>query len=170
MRGSDEVDTILDLLIEENGGGGGIYFIMLEENVVTKMQLPWVSFCTDEDAYKLSGLMSKRHPHPRAYGTFPRILGKYVRQEKVITLEDAIRKMTSLPAQQLGLKNRGLIKEGFAADLVLFDSDKVIDKATYTNPHQFPEGIEYVIVNGKIVVQEGKHTGLKPGKAIFKNN
>lgn len=170
MRGSDEVDTILDLLIEENGGGGGIYFIMPEENVIQKMKLPWVSFCTDEDAYKPTGLMSKRHPHPRAYGTFPRILGKYVRQEKVITLEDAIRKMTSLPAQQLGLNNRGLIKEGFAADLVLFDSGKVIDKATYTNPHQFPEGMEYVIVNGKIVVQEGKHTGLKPGRAIFKNN
>ncbi len=142
---------------------------MPEENVVQKMQLPWVSFCTDEDAYKPVGLMSKRHPHPRAYGTFPRILGKYVREEKVISLEDAIRKMTSLPAARLGLKKRGLIKEGFAADLVMFDPKKIIDKATYTNPHQFPEGIEYVIVNGEIVVRKGKHTGIKPGKSLFKN-
>ena len=169
IRNKDEVDTILDLLIEESGGGGGIYFIMPEKNVIKKMQLPWVTFCTDEDAYKPVGLMSKRNPHPRSYGTFPRILGKYVRDENVISLEEAIKKMTHLPASKLGLKNRGLIKKGYAADINIFDPEKIIDKATYTEPHQFPEGISFVIVNGMIVVNNGKHTGAQPGKALFKN-
>ncbi len=169
LRRTNEVDAILDLLIEENGGGGGIYFIMPEENIAKKMQLPWVSFCTDEDAYKPVGLMSKRHPHPRAYGTFPRILGKYVREQGIISLEEAVRKMTSFPAQRLGLKDRGLIKEGYAADMVIFDPETIIDKATYTNPHQFPVGIDYVLVNGEIVVRKGKHTGMRSGKAIIKN-
>jgi len=169
LRNLDEIDTIFELLIEESGGGGGIYFLMPEENVIKKMQLPWVSFCTDEDAYRPVGLMSKRNPHPRAYGTYPRILGKYIREQNVITLKEAIRKMTSLPAEKLGLKNRGLIKQGYAADINIFDSDKIIDKATYTEPHQFPEGIHYVIVNGIMVVTNGKHTGAQPGKALFKN-
>jgi N-acyl-D-amino-acid deacylase len=164
----DELDTIFDLLIDENGFGGGIYFLMSEDNVMKKLQLPWVSFCTDEDAYKLTGLMSKRNPHPRAYGTFPRILGKYVREEGVIALEEAIRKMSGLPADRLGLKDRGRIGKGLAADIVVFNPKTVIDKATYTEPHQFPEGIHYVIVNGKIVVKDGVHTGAKPGKALFK--
>jgi len=165
----DELDTIFDLLIEENGFGGGIYFLMSEENVKKKLQLPWVSFCTDEDAYKLTGLMSKRNPHPRAYGTFPRVLGKYVREEGVVSLEEAIRKMSALPAGRLGLKDRGRIKKDLAADIVIFDPKTVIDKSTYTKPHQFSEGIDYVIVNGKIVVEDGIHTGAKPGKALFKS-
>jgi len=169
IENKDELDTIFDLLIEENGFGGGIYFLMSEENVKKKLQLPWVSFCTDEDAYKLTGLMSKRNPHPRAYGTFPRILGKYVREEGVVSLEEAIRKMSTLPADRLGLKDRGRIKKDLAADIVIFDPKTVIDKATYTKPHQFPEGINYVIVNGKIVVKDGVHTGAKPGKALFKS-
>jgi len=165
----DDIDTIFDLLIEENGFGGGIYFLMSEENVKKKIQLPWVSFCTDEDAYKLTGLMSKRNPHPRAYGTFPRILGKYVREEGVLSLEEAIRKMSALPADRLGLSDRGQLKKDLAADIVIFNPETVIDKATYTQPHQFPEGINYVIVNGKIVVKDGVHTGVKPGKALFKS-
>jgi N-acyl-D-amino-acid deacylase len=164
----DELETIFDLLIKEDGFGGGIYFLMSEENVKKKMRLPWVSFCTDEDAYKLTGLMSKRNPHPRAYGTFPRILGKYVREENVLSWEEAIRKMSALPADRLGLSDRGRIKKDLAADIVIFDPGTVIDKATYTQPHQFPEGINYVIVNGKIVVKDGVHTGAKPGKALFK--
>jgi N-acyl-D-amino-acid deacylase len=164
----DELETIFDLLIKEDGFGGGIYFLMSEENVKKKMRLPWVSFCTDEDAYKLTGLMSKRNPHPRAYGTFPRILGKYVREENVLSWEEAIRKMSALPADRLGLSDRGRIKKDLAADIVIFDPETVIDKATYTQPHQFPEGINYVIVNGKIVVKDGVHTGAKPGKALFK--
>ena len=164
----DDLDAIFDLLIDENGFGGGIYFLMSEENVKKKMRLPWVSFCTDEDAYKPTGLMSKRNPHPRAYGTFPRVLGKFVREEGVISLEKAVRKMSALPADRLGLKDRGRIEKDMAADIVIFDPKTVIDKATYTAPHQFPEGINYVIVNGKIVVKEGEHTGAKPGKALFK--
>ncbi len=165
----DEIETIFDLLIAEKGGGGGIYFLMSEENVAKKMKLPWVSFCTDEDAYKTSGLMSKRNPHPRAYGTFPRILGKYVREEQVLTLPEAIRKMTSLPAEKLGLKDRGIIRAGMAADLVIFDANVIIDKAEYTNPHQYPVGISHVIVNGQPVVSNGEHTGNKPGKALLRN-
>jgi N-acyl-D-amino-acid deacylase len=164
----DEIETVFDLLIEENGGGGGIYFLMSEDNICKKIQLPWVSFCTDEDAYKPTGLMSKRNPHPRAYGTFPRILGKYVRQEKLLTLEEAIRKMTFLPAQRLGLADRGLLKAGMSADITIFNPDEIIDKATYLNPHQFPQGIDFVIVNGETVIRNGKHTGAKPGKALFK--
>jgi len=167
--GKDDLETIFDLLIEEKGGGGGIYFLMSEENVIKKMQQPWISFCTDEDAYKPTGLMSKRNPHPRAYGTFPRILGKYVREENVLALEEAIRKMTSLPAQRLGLKDRGMIKKDMVADIVIFDPQTVLDKATYTNPHQFPQGINYVLVNGQVVVENDKHTGLKPGKVVYKN-
>lgn len=169
LMGKDDLDTVFDLLIAESGGGGGIYFLMSEENVARKMRLPWISFCTDEDVYKTTGLMSKRNPHPRAYGTFPRILGKYVREENVLSLEEAIRKMTSLPAQVLGLKDRGMIHSGLAADLVLFDPESVIDKATYTDPHQYPEGIHFVIVNGKIVIKDQEHTGLMPGKALFRN-
>ena len=150
-------------------GGGGIYFLMSEKNVAKKMKLPWVSFCTDEDAYKTSGLMSKRNPHPRAYGTFPRILGKYVREENVLTLPEAIRKMTSLPAANLGLNDRGLIREGMAADLVIFDAEKIIDKADYANPHQYPEGLTHVIVNGQPVILDGMHTGRKPGRALLRN-
>jgi len=134
------------------------------------MSLPWISFCTDEDAYKTEGLMSKRNPHPRAYGTFPRILGKYVRQDKTLSMEEAIRKMTALPAERVGLSHRGYIREGYAADLVVFDPDSVIDKATYTQPHQYPEGIIHVIVNGKLVVENAKHTSQKPGLALFRKN
>jgi len=166
--GKDVLDTVFDLIIAEHGGGGGIYFLMSEENVAKKMKLPWVSFCTDEDAYKTSGLMSKRNPHPRAYGTFPRILGKYVREEKILSLEDAIQKMTSLPANNLGLKDRGMIKEDMAGDLVIFDPDKIIDMAGYSNPHQYPKGLLHVVVNGQLVVHKGEHTGAKPGKALFR--
>ena len=169
LQGKDELDAVFDLLIDEHGGGGGIYFIMSEDNVSKKMQLPWISFCTDEDAYKPEGLMGSRNPHPRAYGTFPSVLGYYVRENKVITLEEAIRKMTSLPAMRLGLKDRGLIRRGMAADLVLFDPVKIADRSTYTNPHQFPIGLPFVLVNGKLVVKDGQHTGLKPGKALFRN-
>ncbi len=166
----DELDALFDLLVDEKGGGGGIYFLMSEKNVLKKIQLPWVSFCTDEDAYEPTGLMSKRHPHPRAYGTFPRILGKYVREDRAITLSQAIFKMSGLPAQVLGLTDRGILKKGKAADIVIFDPDKIKDKATYLNPHQFPEGIHWVIVNGQIVVEQGNLTGKKPGQALFRKN
>ena len=168
IKNKDEIDTIFDLLVEEAGYGGGIYFLMSEDNVKKKIQLPWVSFCTDEDAYRPEGLMGKRNPHPRAYGTFPRILGKYVREEKVISIQEAIRKMSSLPAARLGLHDRGLLKKGMAADIVVFDPVRVKDQATYLNPHQYPKGIHHVLVNGIPVVKDGEHTGALPGKALKK--
>jgi N-acyl-D-amino-acid deacylase len=168
IRKKDEIDTIFDLLEEDEGYGGGIYFLMSEKNVKKKMQLPWVSFCTDEDAYRPEGLMGKRSPHPRAYGTFPRVLGKYVREEKVLPLQEAIRKMTSLPAARLGFSDRGLIKTGMAADIVIFDSAQIKDQATYLNPHQYPAGISHVFVNGIEVVRNGQNTGALPGQALKK--
>jgi N-acyl-D-amino-acid deacylase len=167
-RGKDEIAAVFDLLESENGGGGGIYFLMSEANVRIKMSLPWVIFCTDEHAYRPQGLMGQRNPHPRAYGTFPRILGRYVREEQVLSLEDAIRRMSGLVAQRLGIVDRGILKQGMAADIVIFNPQTVIDRAEYIEPHQFPEGIEYVIVNGEIVVAKGRPTGAKPGKAIFR--
>ena len=164
----DEPDALMDLLISEQGGGGGIYFLMSEANIRKKMRLPFVSFCTDEDAYRPTGLMSQRHPHPRAYGTFPRVLGKYVRDEKVISLEEAVRKASALPATVLGLNNRGLLKPGYAADLVIFNTDSIADQATYLKPHQYPTGIRIVMVNGEAVVKNCKLTGALPGKALFK--
>jgi N-acyl-D-aspartate/D-glutamate deacylase len=167
QQNKDELEAVFDLLIAEKGGGGGIYFMMSEENVKKKMKLPWISFCTDEDAYKPEGLMGRRNPHPRAYGTFPRVLGHYVRDEQLLSIEEAIRKMTSLPAERLGLKDRGYVRPDMMADIVIFDPEKVRDLATYTNPHQFPDGIAYVLVNGKVVVDKGRHTGAKPGRALF---
>ncbi len=168
LKSQDEIDVLFDLLVAEGGGGGGIYFLMSEENVEKNLKLPWMTFCTDEDAYQPEGLMGKRRPHPRAYGTFPRILGKYVREEKLLTIEEAIRKMTSLPAGRLGFNDRGLLKQGLAADVVIFDPNTVIDKATYADPHQFPTGINCVIVNGRVAVRNGKQTGVKAGKALFR--
>jgi len=112
------------------------------------------------------GLLAAGHPHPRNYGTFPRILGHYVREERVLTLEDAVRRMTSLGAQRLGLKDRGLLREGYWADVVVFDPKYVSDKATFQNPKQYPEGINYVLVNGRIVIDRGNHTGERPGNVL----
>ena len=168
QNAQDDLEALFDLLIAEKGGGGGIYFLMSEENVRKNLQLSWMSFCTDEDAYQPEGLMGKRRPHPRAYGTYPRILGQYVRDEKILTLEEAIRRMTSLPASRVGFKDRGLLKPGFSADVVIFDPQTVGDKSTYTDPHQFPVGINYVIVNGVVEVEKGKQTSEKAGKALFK--
>ena len=110
------------------------------------------------------------HPHPRWYGTFPRVLGRYVRENKILTLKEAIHKMTFLPANAMGLKDRGLIQKGYKADLTIFDSDEIIDNGTYENPHQFPTGISYVIVNGKIVIDESKFKAIKPGVVLKKND
>jgi N-acyl-D-amino-acid deacylase len=167
-RSQDELEVLLDLLVAEQGGGGGIYFLMSEENVEKNLKLPWMAFCTDEDAYQPVGLMGRHRPHPRAYGTFPRVLGKYVREEKLLAIEEAIRKMTSLPAGWAGFKDRGLLKQGMAADVVIFDQNTIIDKATYADPHQFPTGINYVIVNGRVAVRKGQQTGLKAGRALLR--
>ncbi|MFQ5998084.1 MAG: amidohydrolase family protein, partial [Candidatus Bathyarchaeia archaeon] len=155
-------DALFDLLIEEEGAASMVLFLAHEDDVRLILQHPVVNACTD-------GLMSGK-PHPRLYGTFPRILGHFARDERLLSLDNAIRKITSLPASRLGLRNRGVVAVGMSADLVLFNAQTVIDKATYAEPRQFPEGIEYVIVNGKITVKEGKHIGTKAGKALRRGN
>lgn len=165
MRGERaELKKASELIIEivENGDASAVFLQMNEEDVKALMKLPYTSVASDGGIQ----FRGKGFPHPRSYGTFPRIISKYVREEKVLTLEDAIKKMTSLPSEVFRIKNRGLIKEGFFADLVVFDYDKIKDNAKFNDPHQYPSGIHYVIVNGKIVVEKGKHTGEFPGMII----
>ncbi len=163
-RGVSGADAALDLLVENNGNVGIVMFYMSEADMRLGLKHPLVSICTDGTS--MSPAFGGK-PHPRSYGTFPRILGKYVREEKLLRLEDAVRKMTSLPAQRLGLRDRGVIREGQWADIVIFDPDRVADRATFDDPHQYPIGIEYVLVNGKVVVEKGQHTGARPGRVIF---
>jgi N-acyl-D-amino-acid deacylase len=166
QRGKDPVETLLDLLVEDESGIGTVYFITAEENIRKIIPLPWVSFCSDEAAQAPEGVFLKAMPHPRAYGSFARVLGKYVREEKLISLEEAIRKMTSLPASNLGLDRRGLLREGYFADVVIFDPKTIIDRATYEKPHQYAVGVKHVFVNGVQVLKDGEHTGAKPGRAL----
>lgn len=162
--GKDWVDTAIDLLLSEGQDIGTIYFMMTEDNLALQMQQPWIKFGTDaggHDPEKTKALI-----HPRAYGTFTRILGKYVREEHVMGLEDAIRKMSSAVANRLFIKDRGLLCEGFYADIAIFDPTTVGDRATFENPHQLSVGMHHVFVNGIAVVKEGKHTGAKPGRIV----
>jgi len=139
---------------------------MDERDVSLALKQPWVSADNDSQGTSPEGILGGEHPHPRAYGTFPRILRKYVREEKVLTLEDAIRKFTALPAQRMRLTDRGVLKQGMWADVVVFDPAKIADKATFEKPNQFSEGMEYVLVNGVPVVDGGKMTGALPGKVL----
>jgi N-acyl-D-amino-acid deacylase len=165
LRGqSDPAETCFDLIVEEGAFIPGVHHTMSEEDVRYVMQIPWVSIASDGSAINLS---APGKPHPRSFGTNVRVLGKYVRDEKVLTLEDAVRKMTSLPAQTLRLKDRGLLREGYWADVVVFDPNTVSDPATYDNPQQYAKGVPYVLVNGTVVVDNGNHTGARPGKNIF---
>lgn len=157
----DPLDAVADLLISENSRCFAIYFQMDDGDVAYAMRQPWVSIGSDGAAGPTPG-----RPHPRFFGSFPRVLAKYVRQDKALTLEDAIRKMTSLAAQQAGLSDRGLLRPGYAADVVIFDPAMVADRATFEDPQQFPAGIEYVMVNGQLVVENGKHTGARPGRVL----
>ena len=161
----DQFDYAFDLLMEEENIPN-IRFAFSEDDVKTVMKNSITMFGSDGSALAPYGILSKGKPHPRNYGTFPRILGKYVRGDKTITLEEAVRKMTSLPARTLGIKDRGMIREGMWADIVVFDPLTVGDKATYEDPQQYPEGIEYVIVNGKIVIAKGEHQKVLPGKVL----
>ncbi|HEU0005252.1 MAG TPA: D-aminoacylase [Terriglobia bacterium] len=160
-------DVVFDLLKEEGGSVPAVYFLMSEDDVRTALQTPWVSIGSDGTAVRPDGILGKGKPHPRWYGTFPRVLGKYVREEKVLALEEAIKKMTSLNAAKLGIEDRGLLKAGKKADITIFSADRVIDKATFENPHQYPEGIEYVVVNGTLVIEKGQHLGSKPGRVLY---
>jgi len=169
-RGACPVDVALDLILEERGNVGCVRFGMHEDDVRTVMRHPAVMVGSDGRALAVDGPLSVGKPHPRSYGTFPRVLGKYVREEEVLTLEDAVRKMTSLPAARLGLWDRGLLRPGFWADIVLFDPSRVRDRATYDNPHQYPEGIHWVLINGVPVVDEGEHTGALPGMVLRRHD
>jgi N-acyl-D-aspartate/D-glutamate deacylase len=164
MRGQDPVSACFDLIYEEGLFIYGVHHTMSEEDVKTVMRVPWISIGSDGSALNL-GYPGK--PHPRSFGTHPRVLGKYTRDEKVLQLEDAVRKMTSLPAQVLGLKDRGLLREGYRADVVVFDPDTVADRATYDNPKQYPQGIDTVLVNGVVVIDNGHHTGARPGTIVY---
>jgi N-acyl-D-amino-acid deacylase len=166
-RGKEPVETLMDLLAEDESRISTVYFLMSEENVRKLIPYPWISFGCDEASQAPEGVFLKSMPHPRAYGNFARLLGKYVRDEKLLPMEAAIYKLTGLPAGNLGLDRRGLLKEGYFADVVVFDPATIADKATYDRPHQYAVGMKHVIVNGVLVLKDGEHTGAKPGRALW---
>jgi N-acyl-D-amino-acid deacylase len=166
MRGKSEEETAMDLVVEDGSRVGAIYFLMSEENVKKKIGLPWVAFCSDAGSEAPEGVFLKSKPHPRAYGSFARLLGHYVRDERVISLPEAIRRLTSFPAQTLRIKDRGQLAAGYFADVVIFDPATISDHATYEDPHQYATGVRDVFVNGVAVLKDGEHTGAKPGRAI----
>jgi N-acyl-D-amino-acid deacylase len=167
MRGKDPIDTLMDLIAEDESRVGTIYFLMSEENVRKQMVKPWISFCSDESSQAPEGVFLKSNPHPRAYGSFVRVLGKYVRDEKVLTLSEAVRRLSGFPATNLGLDHRGFLKEGMFADVVVFDPATIADCATFDKPHQYAVGMKHVFVNGTQVIKDGEHTGAKPGRALW---
>jgi N-acyl-D-amino-acid deacylase len=167
IRGKDEVETILELVLEDKARTRVAAFVMSEENIKKELRQPWVSLGSDAVSIPAEGVFLKQSTHPRAYGNFARLLGKYVREEKVIPLQEAIRRMTSLPAGNLHLDRRGSIREGYFADLVIFDPETISDRATYDNPHQYATGVKHVLVNGVRVIENGEHTGAKPGRALW---
>ena len=167
MRGTDPTDTVMDLVLEDQSRIGTIYFLMSEENIKKQIAQPWVSFGSDAASMAAEGAFLKSPTHPRAYGCFARLLGKYVREEKVISLAEAIRRLTSVPATTLELARRGLLKKGYFADVVVFDPQTIADKATFENPHQYAVGVKQVFVNGVQTLKDGEHTNAKPGRALY---
>jgi N-acyl-D-amino-acid deacylase len=166
LRHKSVQETAMNLVIDDDSRIGTIYFLMAEENVRKQIGLPWVSFGSDEASLAPEGAFLKSNPHPRAYGNFARLLEKYVRDEKLIPLEEAVHRLTSLPAENLKLRERGALRPGYYADMVVFDPAKVADHATFDKPHQFSTGVVHVIVNGKQVLKDGEHTGAKPGMVV----
>jgi N-acyl-D-aspartate/D-glutamate deacylase len=162
----DLLDELFDLLIEENGSVSTVYAHHTEEDMSLAMSQSWCSIGSDGSAYAVEGPLRRGNPHPRNFGTFPRVLGEYVRVRQLLRLEDAIRKMTSLNAAKLGMRDRGLLQPGLAADIAIFDPTKIVDRSTYTEPFQYSEGVEYVIVNGRVVLAGTEHTGELPGRAL----
>lgn len=166
MRGKSPEETAMDLVIEDHGRVDTIYFVMSEDNVRRQLKQPWVSFGSDEGSLALEGVFLKSNPHPRAYGNVARLLGKYVRDEHVIPLEEAVRRLSSLPAENLKLDRRGALKVGWFADVVVFDPGTIADHATFEKPHQYATGVRHVFVNGTQVIKDGEHTGAKPGQVV----
>ncbi len=165
-RNADPAETAIDLVIEDDSRVDAVYFFMSEENVKRKLQKPWVSFGSDAGALAAEGAFMETNPHPRAYGNFSRLLGKYVREEELITLQEAIRRLTSLPASNIGISERGQLSEGYYADVVIFDPERVSDAATFEAPHQYATGVWHVFVNGEQVLRNGRHTGATPGRVV----
>lgn len=166
-RGKDSIETLMDLILEDRSRVSTIYFLMSEENITKQMKKPWISFGSDEAAQAPEGVFLKSNPHPRAYGNFARLLGKYVREEKAMSLTEAVRRITNLPAKNLRLKGRGELKEGAFADIAIFDPKTIADRATFEKPHQYAVGMKHVFVNGVQVLADGEHTGAKPGRALW---
>lgn len=166
-RGKDPENTILDLILEDRSRVQVVYFLMSEENIKKQIKQPWMSFGSDAGSMATEGVFLKQSTHPRAYGNFARLLGKYVREEKVIPLHEAIRRLSGLPATNLGLDRRGFLRPGMFADVVVFDPATIVDKATFEKPHQYAEGVKHVFVNGGQVLKDGEHTGATPGRAIW---
>ncbi len=167
MRGKDPVETIMDLIVEDRSRVGTVYFLMSEENIKKELRQPWVSLGSDGASMAPEGVFLKSSTHPRAYGNFARLLGKYVREEKIISLPEAVRRLTGLPATNLGLDRRGFLRAGMFADVVVFDPQTIADRATFENPHQYAVGVKHVFVNGMQVLKDGEHTGAKPGRALW---
>jgi N-acyl-D-amino-acid deacylase len=156
----------MDLIIEDNSRIQAVYFTQSEDVVRKAITLPWVSFNSDEASLAPEGVFLKSNPHPRAYGSFARVLGKYVREEQLIPLEEAIRKLAALPAGNMKIDRRGRLKEGFYADVVVFDPATIQDNATFVEPHQYATGMIHVFVNGEQVLKDGEHTGATPGRVV----
>ena len=165
-QNKDPLDALFDFILADHGQTGAIYFMMSEDDLRAAMRAPFVSICTDSGARAADGPLAGSKSHPRGWGSYPRILGRYVREEKLLTLEQAIYKMTGLSAKKVGLRERGLIKEGMYADITIFDPQKVIDRATFEMPNQYPEGIQYVIINGQLAVDDGKRTPALSGRVL----
>ncbi len=167
MQGKSPEEAAMDLVIQDGSRVESVYFLMSEENVRKQIRLPWVSFCSDAPSLAPQGVFLESSVHPRAYGNFARLLGKYVRDESVVSLAEAIRRLTSLPATNLRIKRRGALTPGYFADLVVFDPERIRDHATYERPHQFATGVVHVFVNGQQVLRDGQHTGAKPGRVVM---
>jgi PBP4 family serine-type D-alanyl-D-alanine carboxypeptidase len=165
-QGKSELDALMDFVIADNGQTGALYFMASEQDLITGLKQPWTSIGLDAGAASLDGPLYEEHNHPRAFGSMPRFLGRYVRDQKLMPLEQAIRKITSMPAQREHLMDRGLLKIGYFADITIFDADKIIDRATYTDSNKLSEGVDYVLVNGKLAYDQGKLTGASSGRAL----
>lgn len=167
MRSTSPEDTLFDLIVEQDGARiFTMYFTMSEDNIRKQLTVPWISFCSDAESLAPEGVFLRTNPHPRAYGNFARLLGYYVRGEQIIPLEEAIRRLTSLPASNLRLDRRGMLKAGYFADVVVFDPAAILDHATFASPHQYATGMQDVFVNGVQVLKDGDHTGAMPGRVV----
>jgi N-acyl-D-amino-acid deacylase len=165
-RGLSPAQAAMQLVVEDGSRVEAVYFLMSEENVRRQVALPWMSFCSDAAAPSAEGVFLRSRPHPRAYGSFARLLGRYVREQRVVPVEEAVRRLTSLPAQNLRLRDRGVLRPGYFADVVVFDPTRISDHATFEDPHRYATGVEHVLVNGTPVIRDGEHTGAFPGRVV----